>query len=153
MLSLPRASWVFLFLLLTVHMTFLSCGISRHERSEAENHVLIQVVCDEFDDAFYYPIPAFEKKDLLGILAELSVSENPSIRFISTNQTEEIMEINGRRTSWKEGWNLYLNGKYLSPSDLKRGLKVGSFDTIRIKLETTERVFGIPTKHGDDEKN
>ena len=117
---------------------------------DRSNHrISFRFICDEFDDVFYYQTPLFERKDLLTVLAEMSVKEDPAIRFISTNQTEEIMEVNGRRTSWKEAWEVYLNGKKISPYELKRGIRVGESDRIEIKLEATERVFGIPTKHGD----
>ncbi|BDA79892.1 hypothetical protein LPTSP3_g28220 [Leptospira kobayashii] len=108
------------------------------------NQIKIRVLCSEFEEEFYYPILLGEKKDLLLILAELSQKENPSIRFISTNKTEEIMEINGARNSWKEGWVIYINGETISSSELKLGVRVGKEDKIEIKLIPVERVFGRP---------
>lgn len=118
-----------------------------NEIDRSDHRIQLRVKCDEFDDIFYYPTPLMEKKDLLTVLAELSLKENPAIRFISTNQTEEIMEVNGRRTSWKEAWHIYLNGQLLTSHELKQGIRVGKKDKLEILLEATERVFGIPTKH------
>lgn len=122
----------------------------QQNRSNADRHdgsIKIRVLCDEFDDEFHYPTPLSEKKDLLQVLAELSLRESPSIRFISTNQTVEIMEINGRQNTWKEGWSIYLNGQFISISGLKKGVRVEERDIIEIRIEAIERVFGKPTKH------
>ncbi|TGN07219.1 hypothetical protein EHS11_18000 [Leptospira ilyithenensis] len=81
---------------------------------------------------------------MLLLLAELSQKENPSIRFISTNKTEEIMEINSVRNSWKEGWVIYINGEVVNSVELKLGVRVGMEDKIEIKLIPVERVFGRP---------
>jgi hypothetical protein len=136
-------------ILLAFSMLGISGCQSTSEIDRSEIRIKLRFVCDEFDDLFYYPTPLMERKDLLTVLAELSLKENPAIRFISTNQTEEIMEVNGRRTSWKEAWEIYLNGQKITPYDLKKGIRVGDKDKIEIKLEPTERVFGTPTKHGD----
>ncbi len=127
-------------------VSIFSC-MTPSEIDRSSHRIQLRVKCDEFDDTFYYPTPLMERKDLLTVLAELSLKENPAIRFISTNQTEEIMEVNGRRTSWKEAWHIYLNGQLLSSEDLKKGVRVGEKDKLEIRLEATERVFGIPTKH------
>jgi hypothetical protein len=138
------------YLILLIAISFnLYCSSSTTEIDRSKNRIQLRFVCDEFDDNFYYQTPLLEKKDLLAVLAELSLSENPAIRFISTNQTEEIMEVNGRRTSWKEAWQVYINGQKISPYDLKKGVRVSEKDKIEIRLEATERVFGIPTKHGE----
>jgi hypothetical protein len=135
----------FFFVLILVCTT--DCFTSKREMDRSDIKIKLQVICDEFEEVFTYPTPLSERKDLLSLLGELSLKESPSIRFISTNTTEEIMEINGRRTSWKEGWNIYLNGELVSPQELKRGLKVYEKDKILIRLEKIERVFGKPTKH------
>ena len=135
----------FILLFIMIHLGF--CTSETVKNDSYRNKILIHVSCDEFEDSFEFPIYPSEKKDLLAVLADLSIKENPSIRFISTNQTEEIMEINGRRTSWKEGWNIYVNGERISPKELKRGIRIGEKDKIKINLENVERVFGKPTKH------
>ncbi|WP_411821689.1 hypothetical protein [Leptospira sp. 'Mane'] len=120
---------------------------NQRKKSKGEgivNQIRILVLCSEFEEEFYYPVLIDEKKDLLLILAELSRKENPSIRFISTNKTEEIMEINGAKNSWKEGWVIYINGEDVRPTKLKLGVRVGKEDKIEIKLIPVERVFGRP---------
>jgi len=138
--------FIFVFLGLSFYIQYQS---PKSEMDRSEHRIMLRFICDDFDDEVYYPTPLFERKDLLAVLADLSIRENPSIRFISTNQTEEIMEVNGRRTSWKEAWEVYLNGKKISPYDLKTGIRVGEKDKIVVKLEAVERVFGTPTKHGE----
>ncbi len=128
---------------------FCTCSSEIRELDRSEHRIEIRFECDEFEDSFYYPTPRLESKDLLTVMGEMSLKENPSIRFISTNQSVEIMEVNGRKTSWKEVWFIYLNGKKISSFDLKNGVRVGEKDTIKIRLEFTERVFGQPTKHGE----
>ncbi|MBL0955733.1 MAG: hypothetical protein IBJ01_13265 [Leptospira sp.] len=90
------------------------------------------------------PSSLFDRKDLLFLLAELSKNEDPSMRFISTNRTEEIMEVNGIRNSWDAGWVVYVNGERIDSVQMKKGVKVGPNDQIQIRFETVERVFGRP---------
>ncbi|EOQ89087.1 hypothetical protein LEP1GSC202_1866 [Leptospira yanagawae serovar Saopaulo str. Sao Paulo = ATCC 700523] len=90
------------------------------------------------------PSGLLETKDLLFLLAELSKKEDPSMRFISTNRTEEIMEVNGVRNTWSEGWVVYVNGERMDGVQMKRGVKVRPTDQIQIRYEAVERVFGRP---------
>ncbi len=143
----------FFCVLLSVFVAVAHCSgfgseISNRKKTLKQNHITnqikIHVLCSEFDEEFYYPVLLGEKKDLLLVLAELSRMENPSIRFISTNKTEEIMEINGARNSWREGWVIYINGEVVNSTELKLGVRVGMEDKIEIKLIPVERVFGRP---------
>ncbi|WP_246052113.1 hypothetical protein [Leptospira idonii] len=142
--------FLFRILLLCVIM-FVNCtsGLQRKRNSYDQEGIHIHVSCSEFEESFYYPTPFSEKKDLLQVFAELSQKENPSMRFISTNRTEEIMTINGASNSWKEGWVIYVNGEKISPVDLKLGVRVGKEDRIEIKLEKVERIFGQPSENAN----
>lgn len=114
------------------------------EMDERVPEIRIHFLCDEFKETKRIPSSLYEKQDLLNLLAELSKKEDPQLRFISTNTTEEIMEVNGQRNTWKEGWVIYVNEEKISTKALKKGIRVGVEDQIQIRFEAVERVFGRP---------
>ncbi|TGL87640.1 hypothetical protein EHQ68_07005 [Leptospira congkakensis] len=129
---------LFLFLLLS------QCSLPSKSKKSKEPQIQIHFISDEYEEIKFIPSSLFESKDLLLILAELSRKEDPSMRFISTNRTEEIMEVNGKSNSWSEGWVVYVNEERVDGVQMKRGLRVGPNDKIEIKYEAVERVFGRP---------
>lgn len=139
------------FFSLIFFLFLLHCGADqgylRNETISNENpKIKIHFVCSEFEETKEMDSSLYEKQDLLILLAELSKKEDPSLRFISTNRTEEVMEVNGVRNTWKEGWVIYVNESKVDGKSLKRGIKVGVSDKIEVKFESVERVFGRPTE-------
>ncbi|TGK82677.1 hypothetical protein EHQ24_15000 [Leptospira noumeaensis] len=120
------------------------CSLPSKSKTSQEPQIQIHFISDEYEETKFIPSSLFESKDLLLILAELSKKEDPSMRFISTNRTEEIMEVNGKRNSWSEGWVVYVNEERIDGIQMKRGVRVGPNDKIEIKYEAVERVFGRP---------
>lgn len=60
------------------------------------------------------------------------------------------MEVDGLRSTWKEGWVVYKNGLRIFPEELKRGIGIRVGDQIEIRFEPMERTFGrpMPTANG-----
>ncbi|GBF50609.1 hypothetical protein LPTSP4_21350 [Leptospira ryugenii] len=128
-----------------VLFVFLFCTASPSQRRvESASDIQIQFQSSEYEETKRISVPPWESRDLLLLLAELSKKEDPSLRFISTNRTEEIMEVNGLRNSWKEGWTIYLNDQKIMGTDLKKGIRVSPKDKILIRYESVQRVFGKP---------
>lgn len=123
---------------------FVSCHTPSNANKSKEPTIQIQFISREYEETKMIPSGLLETKDLLFLLAELSKKEDPSMRFISTNRTEEIMEVNGVRNTWSEGWVVYVNGERMDGVQMKRGVKVRPTDQIQIRYEAVERVFGRP---------
>lgn len=121
------------------------CSYPTKSKTSKEPQIQIHFISDEYEETKKIPSSLLESKDLLLILAELSKKEDPSMRFISTNRTEEIMEVNGKRNSWSEGWVVYVNEERVDGVQMKRGVRVSPSDKIEIRYEAVERVFGRPT--------
>ncbi|MCZ8343572.1 MAG: hypothetical protein O9301_11100 [Leptospira sp.] len=121
-----------------------SLDLESSEADVKEPEIRIFFHCEEFKETKRIPTSLYGKQDLLTLLAELSKKEDPQLRFISTNTTEEIMEVNGQRNTWKEGWVIYVNEEKISSKALKKGIRVGVEDQIQIRFEAVERVFGRP---------
>ncbi|MCW7494275.1 DUF4430 domain-containing protein [Leptospira sp. 2 VSF19] len=126
-------------------MFTLQCALLTKSKTSKEPVIQIHFISDEYEETKRIPSSLFESKDLLMILADLSKKEDPSMRFISTNRTEEIMEVNGKSNSWSEGWVVYVNDEKMDGIQMKRGIRVGPNDKIEIRYEAVERVFGRPT--------
>ncbi|TGK46674.1 hypothetical protein EHQ43_06845 [Leptospira bouyouniensis] len=133
-----------LIIFVTSILFFVSCFSSTSANKTKEPTIQIQFISRDFEENKLIPSGLFESKDLLFLLAELSKKEDPSMRFISTNRTEEIMEVNGVRNTWNEGWVVYVNGERMDGVQMKRGVKVRPTDQIQIRYEAVERVFGRP---------
>ncbi|MCW7480887.1 hypothetical protein [Leptospira kanakyensis] len=148
-----RNGWIHLFLspfIFIIIVSFLiffgvQCSLATKSKTSKEPQIQIQFISDEYEETKSIPSSLFESKDLLLILAELSRKEDPSMRFISTNRTEEIMEVNGKSNSWSEGWVIYVNEEKIDGVQMKRGVRVSPSDKIEIRYEAVERVFGRPT--------
>ncbi len=138
--------FVSLYLLLFLFSFTTNCRSSFAEKKNKEPQIQIQFYAKDYEETKSIPSSLFETRDLLFLLAELSKKEDPSMRFISTNRTEEIMEVNGIRNTWSEGWVVYVNGERLDGVQLKRGVKVNQADQIQIRYESVERVFGRPNQ-------
>lgn len=123
----------------------VQCLLPTKSQTSKEPQIQIHFISDEYEETKSLPSSLLESKDLLLILAELSKKEDPSMRFISTNRTEEIMEVNGKRNSWTEGWVVYVNEERIDGIQMKRGVRVSPNDQIEIRYEAVERVFGRPT--------
>ncbi|PJZ85179.1 hypothetical protein CH366_02775 [Leptospira harrisiae] len=123
----------------------VQCSLTIKSKTSKEPQIQIQFISDEYEETKKIPSSLFESKDLLLILAELSKKEDPAMRFISTNRTEEIMEVNGKSNSWSEGWVVYVNAERVDGIQMKRGVRVSPSDKIEIRYEAVERVFGRPT--------
>ncbi|WP_246834567.1 DUF4430 domain-containing protein [Leptospira levettii] len=124
--------------------TIANCKLTRSSQKPKEPEIQIQFLSKDYEETKSIPSSLFDRKDLLVLLAELSKNEDPAMRFISTNRTEEIMEVNGIRNSWDAGWVVYVNGERIDSLQMKKGVKVGPNDQIQIRFETVERVFGRP---------
>lgn len=135
-----RTTLFFVFILFCIG----NCMTSKTTNKSKEPEIQIHFLSKDYEETKSIPSSLLDRKDLLFLLAELSKKEDPSMRFISTNRTEEIMEVNGIRNSWDAGWVVYVNGERMDGVQLKRGVKVGPNDQIRIRFETVERVFGRP---------
>ncbi|WP_041769632.1 hypothetical protein [Leptospira biflexa] len=136
--------WITLSIFAFSFLVLGNCNSYPNTKKSKDPQIQIQFISKEFEEIKSIPSSLFETKDLLFLLAELSKKEDPSMRFISTNRTEEIMEVNGLRNSWNEGWVVYVNGERLDGVQMKRGVKVGPRDQIQIRYESVERVFGRP---------
>ncbi|XDD43402.1 hypothetical protein AB3N58_03345 [Leptospira sp. WS60.C2] len=136
--------FVFLFFSFCVTSFVGNCHSSFREKKTTEPQIQIQFDSKDYAETKSIPTSILETKDLLFLLAELSKKEDPSMRFISTNRTEEIMEVNGIRNTWTEGWVVYVNGERLDGVQLKRGVRVNQTDQILIRYQAVERVFGRP---------
>lgn len=79
--------------------------------------------------------------NLMDALAEFSLREDPSMRFITTNQTIEIYDILGTRNSYTHGWKIYLDGVLLSPEKFKKGVKVSQSTKILIQYVPVQRLL------------
>ncbi|EMY60310.1 hypothetical protein LEP1GSC203_2553 [Leptospira terpstrae serovar Hualin str. LT 11-33 = ATCC 700639] len=126
-------------------LILLQCNLPIKSKKSKAPEIQIQFFSEDYEETKSIPSSLLESKDLLLILAELSKKEDPSMRFISTNRTEEIMEVNGKRNSWSEGWVVYVNEERVDGVQMKRGVRVGPSDKIEIRYEAVERVFGRPT--------
>lgn len=127
-------------------LILLQCNLPIKSKKSKAPEIQIQYFSEDYEETKSIPSSLLESKDLLLILAELSKKEDPSMRFISTNRTEEIMEVNGKRNSWSEGWVVYVNEERVDGVQMKRGVRVGPNDKIEIRYEAVERVFGRPTQ-------
>ncbi|MCW7489137.1 hypothetical protein [Leptospira meyeri] len=123
----------------------LQCSLRTKSKTSKDPQIQIRFISNEYEETKFIPSSLFESKDLLLILAELSKKEDPAMRFISTNRTEEIMEVNGKSNSWSEGWVVYVNEEKIDGVQMKRGIRVSPNDKIEIRYEAVERVFGRPT--------
>lgn len=149
----PKNRWRNLFLSRFVLLNIIAiliffgvqCSLATKSKTSKDPQIQIQFISDEYEETKKIPSSLFESKDLLLILAELSKKEDPAMRFISTNRTEEIMEVNGKSNSWSEGWVVYVNAERVDGIQMKRGVRVSPSDKIEIRYEAVERVFGRPT--------
>lgn len=62
--------------------------------------------------------------DLLEIFARMSAMESPPMRFITTNNSVEIYEVDGIRNSNAKEWAVYVDKKWISGESLKKGVVV-----------------------------
>jgi hypothetical protein len=76
-------------------------------------------------------------KDLLSILEDLSLQSNLEIRFLSTNQTVEIISLDGIRNQWKKRWKIYHQKEEILPKKLYTGHFVCEDEKIEISYEDT----------------
>lgn len=136
----------FIFFIIVSFLIFfgVQCTLATKSKTSKDPQIQIQFISDEYEETKSIPSSLFESKDLLLILAELSKKEDPAMRFISTNRTEEIMEVNGKSNSWSEGWVIYVNEEKIDGVQMKRGVRVSPSDKIEIRYEAVERVFGRP---------
>ncbi|TGM59135.1 hypothetical protein [Leptospira vanthielii] len=123
----------------------LQCSLVSKSKKSKDPQIQIHFLSRDFEETKSIPSSLFESKDLLLLLAELSRKEDPSMRFISTTRTEEIMEVNGKSNSWSAGWVVYVNEERVDGIQMKRGVRVSPSDKIEIRYEAVERVFGRPT--------
>lgn len=123
----------------------LQCSLVSKSKKSKDPQIQIHFLSRDFEETKSIPSSMFESKDLLLVLAELSKKEDPSMRFISTTRTEEIMEVNGKSNSWTAGWVVYVNEERIDGVQMKRGVRISPTDKIEIRYEAVERVFGRPT--------
>ncbi len=81
--------------------------------------------------------------DLVDLLSELSLRENPPMRFISTLSTIEIYDVYGTRNNFENEWSLYVNGKKVSWERLKQGINVERDSEILLRYE---KGYRVPTR-------
>jgi hypothetical protein len=76
-------------------------------------------------------------KDLLFILEDLSLQSKLEIRFMSTNQTIEIISLDGIRNQWTKKWKIFSQNKEILPKKLHSGHIVCENEKIIISYQDT----------------
>jgi hypothetical protein len=122
----------------------LSCSsFDQYFRSDEKYDIQIEIIQNNETKSIGYLFPNSENdsekncKDFLSILEELSIQSKIEIRFLSTNQTIEIISIDGIRNQWKKRWKIYSKTIEITPGELSKGHKVCEEDKISIRYEDT----------------
>jgi len=84
-------------------------------------------------EVYILPIENIVGNELSDILAGYSLQQDPSIRFVSTSQSIEVMDVLGTRNNFQYAWRLYVDYKEVSPSDLKKSKPVQLNQIIQLK--------------------
>ncbi len=81
-----------------------------------------------------------EEMDLLELLEEASLKESPSLRFMTTKQSVEVIRVNEWNNTWKEAWFLYLHEERLTGEEIKKGKKIENGSTLSLRYEKVDRL-------------
>jgi|GEM_PF-5356899 len=102
-------------------------------KTEPNSEYKIKVVSHEKEEFVIEQEEA--SMDLMELLEIATVLGTPAMRFMSTKNSAEIIEVNAEKSSWKEIWVLYLDGRQISPNEYRRGTKVYPHSSILIQKE------------------
>ncbi|WCL48251.1 hypothetical protein [Leptospira sp. GIMC2001] len=108
--------------------------------SEEQAGFHVTVYFEEFTEKFFLSSEDVGRKNLVEILTEMSLAENPSMRFVTTNTTIEIYDILGTRNTLTKAWKIFVNGKEIDPISLKKGVEVNWKSKIEFKFLPYERI-------------
>jgi hypothetical protein len=121
---------------------FLQCSFGKTQDTLAPDSPGYRITVDygEQKETYFWQ-SSLSHVDLMDALAEFSLREDPSMRFITTNQTIEIYDILGTRNSYTHGWKIYLDGELLSPERLKKGVKISQSTKVLIQYASVQRLL------------
>jgi len=84
-------------------------------------------------EMYILPVELVTTNELLDILAGFSLQQDPSIRFVTTSQSIEVMDVLGTRNNYQYAWRLYVDYKEVSPTDLKKSKPIQLNQIIQLK--------------------
>jgi len=119
----------FLCLLFFSHCIFFFLDLPS---TKAEHLYKIQVEQDGEEESYSQDREEGEM-DLLVLLEIASLTDRPALRFLSTKDQVEILNVNGTANTWKAHWVVWVNGERISPETLKSGVKVTPRDSVRLR--------------------
>jgi hypothetical protein len=98
---------------------FFQCRFSQ-TIDNPENGYTLVVDYGDSRDLYFLEYDQVTNGRLIEILEAFSLRNEPSLRFITTNQTVQVFDVMGIRNNTQKEWRLYLEGKEITPELLKK---------------------------------
>jgi len=71
-------------------------------------------------------------RDVLDVLIRYSLENNPPLRFLSTNDSDEVIAVDHWKNTWTSRWKVFLEERLIDPKDLRKGVKMKAIEKIRL---------------------
>lgn len=141
---------------------FLVCGlvlalggmgncISSSPRPEGFEGFTIHVDFGDRREDYYWESME-SRADLAEILASMSLNQEPSMRFITTNQSWEVYDILGTRNRAGKAWVVFVDGEEIPPTRLARKTYVRPHQTIILRYQARVILPLVTTSESDPRK-
>ena len=127
---------LFLFLIQILFIT-INCSFIYRKKSnpQTESYPSYRLFVDFPDRKEIYTLREdSSSNDLSEILANFSLNQDPSMRFVTTNQTIEVIDVLGTRNNLQFAWRLFIDYKELTCKDLKKGKSISTNQMIQLKF-------------------
>lgn len=118
----------------------LAC--SSTERFDDPNLLGYRMHVDYGDRKEIYFLESYrESMNLNDLFTEFSLRNDPSMRFITTNQSIEIYDVMGTRNNYYKEWRIYLDNKHLPGEKLRKGVTVNQDSRIELRFRDAVRII------------
>lgn len=132
---------VFSMVLILTSFLFSNCQTNSQKNQNSILGYKLIVDYPDRKEVYILPVENIVGNELSDILAGYSLQQEPSIRFVSTSQSIEIMDVLGTRNNLQYAWRLYVDYKEVSPSDLKKSKPIQLNQIIQLKYLPLRKVI------------
>ncbi|MCC5815520.1 MAG: hypothetical protein JJT78_12250 [Leptospira sp.] len=138
------------YVILIISIFFFQCGILFQNTKNFDDKLGFKMIVYYEDREEIYFLPSeVDRMDLNDLFSEFSLRNDPSMRFITTNQSIDIFDIMGTRNNFQKEWVIYLNGKYISGSVLKKGVLVHQNSKLVLRYTKASRMI-LPKRKSEE---
>jgi hypothetical protein len=137
LISLCIRNFNAIFILIQILFITINCSFIYKKKSipQTESYPSYRLFVDFPDRKEIYTLREdSSSNELSDILANFSLNQDPSMRFVTTNQTIEVFDIMGTRNNFQFAWRLYIDYKELSWKELKKGKYISTNQMIQLKF-------------------